>query len=418
LVKRRVGGGVAGVAGGGVGSLAAWAARDLRRHPAEALLSGLALFALVALTATLLLLVQAWSSTVERVLAGGPALVVRQVSAGGWQPLPVDVAMAAARGVVGVTAVAPRIWGVVSGPGGVALTVVGVDAKRAVRLAALGLEPPVPGEAVVGPGVELEGVGQESDATSDAAGGGGGDEVAVQGEIVLRGQQQRQFWVRRRLPTGAALTLHDLVLLTAEDARGLLGLPMGAASDLALGVFHPAEEQAILADLAAAFPFPVRITTRGDAVGAAVADLSRDGGLALMLYLPALLAMALLVAAVVRGGLGAVAEIGLYKALGWSTGDLVRLHLLKSIGVGLPATLLGLSVAVLLVYWPGVTWPGALLLGWRGAAPMLTLDLGDAATVLLSVAAWVLAPWLLAALAPAIRGALADPADLLRGSGL
>jgi hypothetical protein len=47
-----------------------------------------------------------------------------------------------------------------------------------------------------------------------------------------------------------------------DDARQLLGLAPGQASDLAVHLFRREEEQAILADLAAAFPWPVRITGR------------------------------------------------------------------------------------------------------------------------------------------------------------
>lgn len=376
-------------------SMLAWASRDLARRPGEAVLTGLALGALVAVAATILLLVEAWTSTTTTLIEKGPSLVVRHLDAGGWKPLPAAEGVAAAEEVVGVVRATPRVWGAATGPAG-AVTVMGVSAEQVIALEVAGLAAPSPGAAVLGPGVLDEPPGDQ---------------------LGLVGSAKVTFRVQGVLDRSAALVLHDVVLLEISDARELLGLGPDEASDLAVEVFHEAEEEAILPDLASAFPFPVRITTRREAVGAAVASLSRDGGLGLMLLVPTLLAMGLFVATAIRIGAGSRREIGLYKSCGWTTGELVRLELTKSLAVGVPGILLGLAVAWVLVFWPGITWPGALLLGWRSTPPPLTLDAGGAVIVLLGVAAFVLAPWLLASIVPAVRSALADPGDLVRGGG-
>lgn len=372
---------------------AAWAAKDLKRHPGSSLLTGLALASLVAATATVLLLVEAWSATTTSLLEAGPSLVVRRVDPGGWRPLPVGAAVRAASGVVGVLDARPRVWGVVTGLEGV-VTVQGVGERAAGELAAAGVPVPGPGQVVLGAGVALA------------------DGATV---ITLTGVAQRTLDVVGVLDDGVALGFHDVVLIREVEARTLLGLDDDLASDLAVDVYHESEEQAILPDLAAAFPWPVRITTRRDAVGAAVAALSRQGGLVTVLLVPAVLAMILLVSTVLRSRAGSRREIGLYKALGWGTGDLVGLQLAKSLLVGVPAVLLGLALAWGLVFRPGITWPGSLLLGWPTAPPPLTLDAGGAAVVALSVVAVVLVPWVLASILPAVRSATADPDDLVRG---
>ncbi len=374
-------------------SMLTWAMRDLARRPGEAVLTGLVVCALVTVTATTLLLVEAWTTTATTLIEEGPSLVVRRVTSGGWAPIPVDEAVAAAASVVGVTDAQPRIRGVVTAPEG-PITVMGVTPSQAANLEVAGITLPGPGEIILGAGVPAS---------------------TTEPLLELLGSTHMKFRIATLLDDAVSLTLHDVALLNVADARALLGLAPNEASDLAVTVFHEAEEEAILPDLTAAFPFPVRITTRGEAAGAAVAGLSRDGGLAMLLLVPATLAMILLLISALRGWNGSRREIGLYKSFGWTTGDLVRLSLFKSLATGIPGVLTGLAAAWGLVLWPGTTWPGALLLGWQTPPPPLFLTPGGATVVLLTVAGLVLIPWVLASMVPAVKSALADPDDLVRG---
>lgn len=381
--------------GGSSLAIAAWAAKDMRRHPGTALLTGLAIATLVAVVGTVLLLVEAWTATASSLLGAGPTLVVRRVESTGWRPIPAEIAMRAAKEVVGVTAARPRIWGVVAGDAG-ALTVHGVDSFTSQELRKVGVLPPEPGQAVLGPGVPLD---------ADAA------------LLSLSGAVRRTFVVAAVLDRELAPSVHDIVLLHVADARDLLALAPDEASDLAIDVFHEAEEMAILPDLAATFPWPVSITPRSEAIGAAVAIFARRGGLAVTLLVPSVLAMVLLVGTALRPPTGSRREMGLHKALGWTTADLVRLQLCKSLAVGVPAVVLGLTIAWWLVFRPGITWPSTYLLGWTTTPPPLTLASGGAAVVALAIGATVLAPWLLASILPAVRSATADPDDLVRADG-
>ena len=132
-------------------NLALWAARDLLRHPAEAVLTGLCLAMLTALLATALLLGQGIAATAQRLLEGSPSLVVRRLDAGGWKPLPAGAALAAARRVPGIIGARSRIWGTAAAAGGI-VTVLAIDTP--VSDAAAVCPAPGTGEALVGPGVQ------------------------------------------------------------------------------------------------------------------------------------------------------------------------------------------------------------------------------------------------------------------------
>ncbi|PIE23202.1 MAG: hypothetical protein CSA62_08295 [Planctomycetota bacterium] len=366
-----------------------WACRQLGREPGTHVLMGLALFALVLVCGTVLLLAEAWTATARRLILSGPTHVVRRVDAGGWRAIEVESGLKAARSVLGVTKARARVWGRVTA-GEQVLTLIGLGEDRREfphRVA--------PGQAILGPGVE------------------GGDQAS----ILLRGAQgEARFRVQQRLGEEWGLSLHDVVLVPEAAARRVLGIPAGYASDLCLSVFHEGEEEAVAAELAGAFDFAVRVTTAKEAIGALGVSFSRLGSLRMLLLVPAMLALSLLMLVQLRRGRAARRDLGLYKALGWSTGELVRLQLLSALLVALPALLLGLSASFALVHWPGIRWPAEWLLAWPGSAPALYLAPGSVLIVAFGVAGFVLVPWLLATLLPVLRSSAVDPSELL-GAG-
>lgn len=360
-----------------------WAAREALRRPWEALLAAGAMFAFVVVFATALLLTQGLQDTGELILAQSPSLVLRRLGAGGWEPVP-TAAVEPLQGVRGVTRAQARVWGVVRS-GEQAVTVIGAQ----------GGDGPARGQALAGGALEAP-VGPK------ALQGVGG---ALQVEVV------------RSLPRELDVALGDVVLLHPEDARLLLGLAPGAASDLAVWVRHESEEGAIGPELERAVGFPVAITTRGQALGATRGALQGVASQRTVLLLPALLALILLAAAAALGQRKARADVGLLKALGWTARDIVGLHAARALVVGLPSVALGWAVAYGLVFWSGLGWAGAWLWGWSTSPPLLQLSAGGAALVLLEVGGLVLAPWLVAALLPALASAQADPEQWLRGQG-
>jgi len=309
--------------------------------------------------------------------------------------MPHPEGMEEASGVLGVTQVVPRVWGVVRGPAG-PLTVVGQRASHPAetRVTAKGLRAPGPGEAVVGPGGE---------------GVGGGAPLVLQGTTALT------FIVVEQLSEQASLYAHDLVVVTEAEARTLLGLQTDEVSDLAISVFHDSEVDALLPDLAAAFNFPVRLVTRAEVAGIYEGSLNRRGGLAFVTLVPALLALALLVLATARELHAQRGEAGLLKSLGWTTGDLFRLYLGRSLLILLPSLVVGVSVAWGLVRWPGIHWPGLFLQGWQTVPPSLHLTMRGGLLVSLELFGLLFVPSLIASALPALKSAAADPMALFEG---
>ena len=372
-----------------------WAVRDALRRPFESLLTAAALFLTIVVVGTGLLIPHAVSSTVRGILQEAPSIIVRSINAVGWQPIPAAPAVAAATGVIGVVDAKPRVWGVVTGPNG-PLTVIGIRPEDGAVLPGVGPErTPAAGQAMVGPGI--------SDISTDAG-------------LPLSGVVEKRFHIIGRLPRELGIVAHDLVLVSMEDARQLLGIPKGYASDLAVDVFHAEEEDAILPDLSRAFPWPVRLIPRNQSIGMYSTGYSRYSAIAMIAAIPAIMAICLLVAVNVRQSVDRKRDLAILKSVGWTTGDIVRLLFYRVAFIGLPSAALGMAAAFLLVFGPANQWIGTLFLGWSTPPPLLNLDPEGAIVVLLEVVACVLIPFMGSALSPALIGAARDVQELLQGA--
>lgn len=368
--------------------------RDLLRRPGESLLISAALTLLVAVSATSLLLTQSLGETAREMLSGAPAMVVRKIGPGGWEPIPEKEAVACAEKVPGITGVRTRTWGLVIAAK-IPITVVAADGPAIASLSPYAAMIRLPGknEAVTGPGID-----------------------GIIGEYLnLSGGETINPAVIGALGADTAMAIQDVVLLHPDDARRVLGIPDGYASDLALDVFHDEEAHVLIPELSAAFPWPVKIATRDETAGFYAAGYSRQGGIALIGLTPAIFALCLIVFHTVRERTGRRREVGLLKAIGWTTGDIVTLQLFRAAWAGIPAAVSGVAIAYALVFMPGITWPASFFFGWNDRPPGLYLQADGALISLLLVVAIVMAPFFAATLWPALKSAAADPQDIMGG---
>ena len=371
--------------------MAIWAARDVQRHSGRSILLFTCLTSLVFLTATALLFSQALDNTWTHLLNQAPDLVIRRIDAGGWRPLPTEEAVAVVKNIPGVLDPAPRLWGVVPGPAG-PVTVV-APAGTLPESAINGITPPSVGQAVVGQGIAR--------AVSDS-------------RLILGSRNNITLDIIDTFPADSGLATHDLVWTTPEDARRLLGLAPGQASDLAIHLFRREEEKAIQADLAAAFPWPVHITDRSTSALRHHTRAVRTGGVALVAGIPALLALLLIIIGTAVDSGSQQARLGLLKSMGWTTADILRFQVTKALIVGLPAVVLGLALATAAVFYPPAAGITAFWITGGQHLPALTLQGTGAIAVMLEIAAMVGLPYLAAVFLTSLRAAAGNPWSMLQ----
>jgi ABC-type lipoprotein release transport system permease subunit len=381
-----------------------WAVRDLIRRPFESILLAFSLSSVIIIASIALLLCQGISTTAEKLLEYGPSVVARRVVSGHWVPVPVEEAVKAAVSVPGVISATPRIWGVINGPEA-PVTIIGyplLNENEELLKNHLELDKfPSRGKAIIGSGV----LSAPSIADSNI------------GLVLLNGLRELKVQVIKVLPAKSSMAVHDIILLDENDARYILELEKGFASDLAIRVFHEQEADAILQDLVDAFPWPVSLVTKNETLKMYTASTARRAGLIYLILVPSLLALALIVAVGFKGTRGKMYEAGLLKALGWTTKDIVGFFMCRASLIAFPASIFGMAVAYALVYFPGISWPGQLFFGWQSNAPGLYLNPAGSLLILLQVAAGVIVPYLVSNLWPAIENATTDPHQLLQEEG-
>jgi hypothetical protein len=352
----------------------------------------LVLMGLTLLLSLWTLLGQAVSTATVKLMQQAPAVVIRRVGPMGWMPLPTDQAITSIDGVAGALNPRIRIWGVAASSQGPVTVVAGATGRFD---SLLGDYPsPLQGQALVGPGI-----------------------VTAQKEpqVTLHGATSMTLTVVVRMPAASSMATHDVVVVHHSDARALLGLLPHQASDLVLDVYRPSEIVPLCTELARLFPWPVNITTRTEAIDLALGHITRSTGIGLVVAAPAAAAFVLLVMALGVAGRRQGWETGLYKAMGWTGGDLIRLTLYEALMLIAPALTFGFAAAYGMLYWPGVTWIAKLFFGWPGMAPALHLSPGGVVGALVPVALMMGLPFFTAMLWVAWQGVRFDPGQLIQG---
>jgi ABC-type lipoprotein release transport system permease subunit len=372
-----------------------------RRGRNAAIAIGLAV--VTATFATVLFASEGLRAMQQRFAQTAPALTVQRLVAGRPALIPVD-ALAPIVAHPSVRRARARVWGYLylsALEGNV--TVVAIDDAGGLGLD--GLDALAEGEAILGPGV------------ARSLGLRAGDRVAMATEAPTEADgipTPLFLTVRATLPAESALLANDLVLTTDADARRLLAVPDGQAVDLAVDVFPP-EESAVVAAAIAHDLDGARVLERESL--ARTFELTNDSraGLLSATLLPALVAF-LLLAWERLSGLSPEErrEIGILKAVGWSTSDVLGVRMTEAALVALAGTLVGLLLAYVHAFVLGAPLLVPALLGWSNLRPSLVIAPATDPMELVALVSAVVVPFVGIAIVPAWRAAMIDPDRAMR----
>lgn len=351
-------------------------------------LSLLAVYALVvfALASTLL-----FTAAVRReaalVLKGAPDVVVQRMVAGRHEPIPAS-AVAPLAAIRGVRAAAGRRWGYYFDRGSQANLTVQVPPGF------WGQE----GEVVIGEGVAR--------ARRVTAGGPFPMRRATGGYLHLK--------VREVIPADSALVSSDLVLLSDADFQRLFGPDPDRFTDVVLTVPNAKEVPKVAEKVVRLLP-DARAITRAELTRTYESVLDWRSGLVVVVLAAAVLAFAV-VAWDKAAGLSAEErrEIGILKALGWETGDVLLVKLWEGAVVSLLAFALGVLAAYAHVFL-GDAWLFAVALkGWSTLSPAYRLTPDASPLQLATLLFLTVVPYTVATIVPAWRAATTDPDAVMR----
>jgi len=204
--------------------------------------------------------------------------------------------------------------------------------------------------------------------------------------------------------------------MSDADARTLLGVPEGMATDVAISLTTPDEAHALAGRIAEALP-GARILERDLLRRTYELTFDARGGLVAAALLPCLAALLLLAWERLTGlGEAERREIGVLKAVGWETSDVLAARTWESGIVALSGTAAGLLLAYLYVFVAGAPGLASSLFGWSALYPPLALAPAIDAAELASILGGVVIPFVAVSLVPAWRAAMLDPDAAMRGT--
>jgi ABC-type lipoprotein release transport system permease subunit len=342
---------------------------------------------LVFLFASVVLYGDALRREARLLLRDAPELVVQRLTAGRHDLLPAAW-LEQLRGLRGVGGVEGRLWGYHYDPAVAANTTLQVPS----------VTPPAPGQAVIGA------------ALARARG------LAVGDVLSLRAfdGHPHAFTVAGVLDAESELVSADLILVNAADFRAFFGIGAGLHTDLALRVVNPREVRKVAEKVLERLP-GARVIAREEMRRTYEAAFNWRQGV-LLTFLSTLLAAFALLAWDKASGLSAEErrEIGILKALGWETGDVLRMKLWEGALVSVAAFLAGYVLAWLHVFYADAPLFTAVLKGWSVLYPRFALapevDVAQIATLFFLT----VLPYVAATVVPVWRAATLDPDEVMR----
>lgn len=342
---------------------------------------------IVFLLASVMLFSQSLRREAGLLLENAPEVVVQRMVAGRHDLIPADYLERIGK-VRGVAAKYGRLWGYFYDPAVQANYTLLVPRDQEIKS----------GEMIVGAGI------------ARTRGLGAGD------YLTFRSAQGQSFAFRVAdvLASDAELVSADLLLVNEADYRAFFGIAEGMYTDLALEVRNPQEVRKVAEKLSVMLP-DTRPILREEILRTYDALFQWRQGIVFVLLAGSLLAFVIF-AWDKASGLSAEEkrEIGILKAIGWETGDVIRMKFWEGALVSLGAFLLGYLAAYVHVFFFDAALFAPVLKGWAVLYPQFRpqpfVDGLQVATLFF----FTVFPYTVATVVPIWRAATTDPDAVMR----
>jgi len=321
------------------------------------------------------------------VLKDSPDMIVQKISAGRHDLIPLSY-MGKIKEIRGISSVKGRLWGYYYDPITGANYTVMVPDKF----------PPGPGGIEIGQGVSRVRTTFPGDAL---------DFRTWEGKVI-------HLEVKKIFSPESELVSSDLILISEEDFRTLFGGPRNHVTDLVLRVRNPKELPTIAVKIAELLP-DTRIILREEILRTYDAVFSWRGGILILILAGAVLAFIILSWDKASGlSQEERKEIGILKAIGWETSDVILMKFWEGMAVSLSAFLAGIILAYIHVFFFSSSLFEPVLKGWAVLYPQFRLVPFIDASQVVALFFLTVVPYTVAILIPSWRAATVDPDTVMR----
>lgn len=215
--------------------------------------------------------------------------------------------------------------------------------------------------------------------------------------------------------TDSELMTADLIVLSESDLKRLVKMPEGMATDLAIYVYNETEALTVARKIRERFP-DSRPILRDEIIRTYDAVFGWRSGLVLTLFIGALAAFIIL-AWDKATGLSAEEkqEIGILKAIGWETSDILEMKFWEGLVISLTSFLLGIILAYLHVFFFSASFFAPALKGWSVIYPEYRLAPFINFYQIATLMAITVIPYIASTIIPSWKASITEPDIVMRG---
>lgn len=353
----------------------------------------------IMLLASILFLTHSLKIEAGNILLDAPELIIQKTMAGRHDLIPVEYADIIRKNW-GIGKITPRYWGYYYDAFTHSnFTVLGSDTPLPILKMLEGTAPSRPGECLIGEGVAAV------------------RQIGIGDELILINSEGLGviFDVVGKFTASSDILTNDLIVLGEADTIDFLGFPPGKATDITVEVLNPKEVQNIAGKIKRDLP-DTRPITKQEIIRTYDAVFNWRSGMMLTIFSSALVAFCILAWDKATGISGEEKnEIGILKAIGWDTSDILELKFWEGIVISLTAFLTGLLAAYVHVFYFGATILAPVIKGWSVLFPPFKLIPFVNLYQVFIIGFLTVVPYVASTIIPSWKAAITDPESVMRG---
>ncbi len=338
------------------------------------------------------------------ILQDSPEIVVQKMRAGRHELIPINLEKDI-RKIPGVSSTEPRYWGYYYDSGAKAnYTILGIGTAILKNNRLLNGRMPLPHEKNVA-----------------AIGRGIADVRIIKKDIgsTLYLQAADGRWMNFNIigifESDSEIITSDLIIISEDDFKILNNMPEGMATDLIVHVSNETEIPTVAKKVKEQFP-DSRPILRDEIIRTYDAVFGWRSGLIITLFTGALIAFIIL-AWDKATGLSAEEkqEIGILKAIGWETSDVLEMKFWEGLVISLTSFISGLILAYVHIFFLGASLFAPALKGWSVIYPDFKLTPFIDFYQIATLTAITIVPYIASTIIPSWKASITDPDTVMRG---
>lgn len=353
----------------------------------------------VAALSTIIFFTDSLKTEAENILASAPDLIVQKTKGGRHDLIPIEYAEKI-QIIPGVGEVTPRYWGYYYDALTKAnYTLTGLMSKKSSLELINGRLPETRGETAIGAGI--------ADIRNSE----------VDGELIL--VNSRNLGVLYKVvgvfTADSVMLTNDLVVLNNDDIIDFFDFPDGKATDIAVRVYNSSEIQNIASKVKRLFP-ETRPITKSELVRTYDMVFNWRSGMMIAVFSGAIIAFCIMAWDKATGiSAEEKQEIGILKAIGWDTSDVLALKFWEGFIIALTSFFLGVIAGFIHVFFFDSSILAPIIKGWSVLFPDFRLTPHIDLYQLFVMGFLIITPYVASTIIPAWKTAITDPDTVMRG---